>query len=197
MGKNGNSERLLFSRAPKSLWMVTATMILKTLAPWRKSYDRPKQHIKKQRHHFADKVQSSQNYGFFSSHVQIRSLDHKQDWAMKNWCFLTVVLEETLESPLDCKEMKPVNLKENQPWIFLVRTSADAAAPLLKGCCWAIKNAGILGLQRRGIQSGARDKACPLRTFVVIKFYLGVEEIEKASDIDIQRGQKEWCPASL
>ena len=134
---------------------------------------------------------------FFSSHVQIRSLDHKQDWVMKNWCFLTVVLEETLESPLDCKEMKPVNLKENQPWIFLVRTSADAAAPLLKGCCWAIKNAGILGLQRRGIQSGARDKACPLRTFVVIKFYLGVEEIEKASDIDIQRGQKEWCPASL
>ena len=196
-GERWKQWETLFSRAPESLWMVTATMILKILAPWRKSYDRPKQHIKKQRHQFADKVQSSQNYGFSSSHVQMRSLDHKQDWAMKNWCFLTVVLEETFESPLDCKEMKPVNLKENQPSIFLVRTAANAAAPLLKGCCWAIKDSGILGLWRRGIQSRVRDKACPLRTFVVIKFYLGVEEIEKASDIDIQRGQKEWCPASL
>ena len=80
----------------------------KTLAPWKKSYYQPRQHIKKQRHYFADKGPSNQSYGFSSSHVWIWELDHKESWAPKNWCFWTVVLEKTLESPLDCKEIKSV-----------------------------------------------------------------------------------------
>ena len=84
------------------------------LAPWKKSYDEPWQHIKKQRHYFADNGPSSQSRGFSSSHVQMWELDHKEGWAPKNWCFWIVVLEKTLENPLDCKEIKPVNLKGNQ-----------------------------------------------------------------------------------
>ena len=82
------------------------------LAPWRKSYDKLRQHIQKQRHHFAHKGPSSQSYGFPSGHVQMWELDHIEGCTLKNRCFWTVVLEETLESPLDCKEIKPVNLKE-------------------------------------------------------------------------------------
>ena len=85
---------------------------IKTLAPWKKSYDQPRQHIKKQRHHFANKCPSSQNYGFSSSHVWMWELDYKESWALKNWCFWTVVLEKTLENPLDCKEIQPVHLMD-------------------------------------------------------------------------------------
>ena len=101
------------------------------LAPWKKSYDQPRQHIKKQRHHFANKGPSSQSYGFSSSHVWMWELDHKEGWALKNWCFWTVVLEKTHECPLDSKEIKPVNLKGNQPWVFTGRTDAEAEAPIL------------------------------------------------------------------
>ena len=82
--------------------------------------------IKKQRHHFADKGPYSQIYGFSSSHVRMWELNHKEDWAPTNWCFWTVVLEKTPESPLDSKEIKPVNPKGNQPWIFIGRTDAEA-----------------------------------------------------------------------
>ena len=83
----------------------------------RKAMASLEQHIKKQRHHFADKDLSSQSYGFSSSHVQMWELDHKEGWVPKKWCFWTVVLEKTLESPLDSMEIKPVNSKGNQPWI--------------------------------------------------------------------------------
>ena len=83
-------------------------------------------HIKKQRYHFANKGPYSQSYGFSNSHVQMWESDHKESWALKNWCFWTVVLEKTLESPLDCKEIKPVNSKGNKPWIFIRRTEAEA-----------------------------------------------------------------------
>ena len=88
-----------------------------------------REHIKKQRHHFADKGPYSQSYCFSSSHVWMWELDHKEGWAMKNWCFQIVVLEKTLESPLVCKEIKSV--KGNQPWIFTGRTEAEAEAPIL------------------------------------------------------------------
>ena len=101
------------------------------LAPWKKSYDQTRQHIKKQRHYFADKRPSSQSYGFSSSHVWMWELDHKESWVPKNWCFWSVMLEKTLESPLDCKEIKPVNPKGNQSWIFIGRTDAKAEAPVL------------------------------------------------------------------
>ena len=86
---------------------------------------------KKQRPHFANKGLYSQSYGLSSSHVCMWMLDHKEDWALKNWCFWTVVLEKTLESPLDSKEIKPVNPKGNQPWIF-IRTVTEAEAPIFQ-----------------------------------------------------------------
>ena len=91
------------------------------LAPWKKGYDKPRQHIKQYRHHFADKGPSSQSYGFCSSHVWMWELDYKEGWA-PNWCFWIVVLGKTLESPLDSKEIKRVSPKGNQPCIFIWRT---------------------------------------------------------------------------
>ena len=84
------------------------------LTPWKESYDQPRQLIKKQRHYFANKGLSSQNYGFsIQSHVWMWELDYKESWAPKNWCFWTVVLK-SLKSLLDCKEIKPVNPEGNQ-----------------------------------------------------------------------------------
>ena len=111
--------------------MVTAAMKLKDSWSLKKSYDKPRQCIKKQRHDFADKGPSSQSYGFSSGHVRLWELDHKEGWAVENWCFWPVVLEKTLESPLDCKEIKLVNPKGNQSWIFIGRTDAKAEAPTL------------------------------------------------------------------
>ena len=104
---------------------------LKTLAPWKKNYVQPRQHIKKQRHYFANKGLSCQGYGFSSSHVWMWALDYKESWLMRNWWFWTVVLEKTLESPLDCKEIKPVHPKGNKSWIFIGRTDATAEAPII------------------------------------------------------------------
>ena len=100
-------------------------------APWKESYDQPRQHIKKQRHYFANKGLSSQGYGFSSSHVWMWELDYKESWVPKNWCFWTVELEKTLESPLDCKEIQPVNPKGNQSWIFVGRIDAEAETSIL------------------------------------------------------------------
>ena len=98
---------------------------------WKKSYDQPRQHIKKQRHYFANKGLSSQSYVFSSSHVWMWKLGCEESWVPKNWCFWIVVLEKTLERPLDRKEIKPVNPKGNQPWILIGRTDAKAEAPIL------------------------------------------------------------------
>ena len=103
----------------------------KTLAPWKKSDDQARQHIKKQRHYFANKGPSSQSYGFSSGHVWMWELDYKESWVPKNWCFGTVVLEKILESPLDCMEIQPVHLQGNQSWIFIGRTDAEAETPNL------------------------------------------------------------------
>ena len=92
--------------------------------------DKSRQLIKKQRHYFTDKGPSSQSYGFSRSHVRMWELDHKESWAPKNWCFWTVVLEKTLESPLDCKEIQTVHPKGNQSWIFIGKTDAEAEIPI-------------------------------------------------------------------
>ena len=107
-----------------------AAMKLKELVPWKKSYDQSRQHIKKQRHYFANKCPSSQSYGFSCSHVRMWELDHKGSWVLRNWCFWTMVLEKTLESPLDCKEIQPFNPKGNQFWKFIERTDAEAETPI-------------------------------------------------------------------
>ena len=103
----------------------------KMLAPWKKSYDQLRQHIKKQRHYFADKGPSSQSYGFSRSNEWMWELDYKESWVPKNWCFWTVVLEKTLGSPLDCKEIQPVHFKGNQSWKFFGRTDGEAETPTL------------------------------------------------------------------
>ena len=83
------------------------------------------------KHHFASKDPYTQSYGFSSSHVQVWELDHKESWVLKNWCFWTVVLEKTFESPLDSKEIKPVHPKGNQSWIFIGSADAEAEALIL------------------------------------------------------------------
>ena len=95
--------------------MVTAAMKLKDTCSLENSYDQPRQHIKKQRHCFANKVPSSQSYVFFNSHVWMWELDYKESWALKNWGFSTAVLEKTLKSPLDSKKIQPVHPKGINP----------------------------------------------------------------------------------
>ena len=133
------------------------------LAPWKKSYDKPRQHIKKQRHYFANKVPCSQSYSFSSSHVWIWNLYYKASWALKNLCFWTVVLEKTLESPLDCKEIQPVHPKGNQSWIFIGRTDPEAETPVLwlpdskKWLIWKDPDAGRYWRWR---EKGQQKKRC-------------------------------------
>ena len=112
-GNSGKQCQTLFFWAPKSLQMVTAAMKLEDACSLEEKLW-PRQHIKKQRHYFTNKALSSQSYGFSSSHVWIWELYSKESWALKNWCFWTVVLEKTVESPLDCKEIQPVHPKGNQ-----------------------------------------------------------------------------------
>ena len=99
--------------------------------PWEESYDQPIKHIKKQRYYFANKGLSSQGYGFSSGHVWMWELDYEESWAPKNWCFWTVVLEKTLVSPLNCKEIQPVHPKGDRSWVFIGRTDAEAETPIL------------------------------------------------------------------
>ena len=101
------------------------------LTPWKESYDQLRQHIKKQRHYFVNKGPFSQGYGFSSGYAWMWELDYKERWALKNWWFWTVVLEKTLESPLDCKEIQPVHPKGDQSWVFIGRTDVEAETPIL------------------------------------------------------------------
>ena len=100
------------------------------LAPWKKGYSKPRQHVKKQRHDCANKGTHSQSYDFSRSHVRMWGLDRKEGWVPKNWCFWTVVLVKTLESLLDSNKIKQVSFKGNQPWIFIERTDAEAEVPV-------------------------------------------------------------------
>ena len=130
-GNNGISERLYFPGLQNHCRRWLQPWNQKTLAPWKKSYDQPRQHIERQRHYFAKNGASSQSSGFSSSQVWMWELDHKESWAPKNWYFWTVVLEKTLESALDCKEIQPVHPKGDQSWIFTGRTDAETEAPVL------------------------------------------------------------------
>ena len=116
--------------------MVTAAMKLKDTCSLEGKLLQTRQCIKKQWHHFASKGLYSQSYGFSSSHVWMWELDHKEVWVPKNWCFWIVMLEKTLESPLYCKEIKPVNPKGNQPWIFIGMTDAEAEVPIFGHQIW-------------------------------------------------------------
>ena len=141
MGKKVNSDRFFPPLGLQNHCRQWLQPWNKTLAPWKESSDKPRQHIKKQRNHFADKGPYSLSYGFSSSHVQMGELDCRESWVPKNCHFQTVVLEKTLESPLDSKKIKPVNPKRNQSWIFIERTYAETKAPVL----WAPDGKSWLG----------------------------------------------------
>ena len=111
--------------------MLVRVLHMRHLPVIKESYDQPRQLIKKQRHYFVNKGPSSQGYGFSSGHVRMWELDYEESWVPKNWCFWIVVLEKTLESPLNCKEIQPVHPKGNQSWIFIGRTDAEAETPIL------------------------------------------------------------------
>ena len=127
--------QISFCWSPKSQRTMTAAVKLKDAYSLEGQLWQPRQHIKKQRYYFANKGPSSQSYDFSSGHVWMWELDHKEGWALKNWCFWTVMLEKTLESPLDWKEIKLVKPKGHQPWIFIGRTDDEAEAPILWPQC--------------------------------------------------------------
>ena len=162
----------------------------KTLAPWKKNYDQPRQHIQKQRHYFANKGSSSQSYGFSSSHVWMWELDYKESSVPKYWCFWTVVLENTLESPLDCKEIKSVNPKGNQSWIFIGRTDAEAETPIL----WPpnAKN-WLTGKDREAGKDWRQEKGTTEDEMVEWNHWLNEHELSKLWELVMDR--KEWHAA--
>ena len=130
------------------------------LAPWKKSCNKPRQHIKEQKHYLSNKDLSSQSYGFSSSHVWMWELGYKESWTLKYWCFWTVVLEKILESPLDCKEVKLVHPKGNQSWIFIGRTDADAETPVFWPSdvkSWLIWNDPDVGKDWRQEEKGTTE----------------------------------------
>ena len=156
MGKQWKQWQTLFSWAPKSLQMVTAPM----LAPWKKICSQPRQHIKKQRHYFADKSPSSQSYSFSSSYVWMWEFDHEEGSALKNWCFWTVLLlEKTLESPLESKEIQLVNPRKSvlnihwKDWCWswnsnILATWCEELTPWKRLWCWERLKAGGEGDDR-------------------------------------------------
>ena len=159
-GNNGKSDRLFWG-APKSLQMVNTAMKLKTLAPWKKSYDQPRHHIKKQRHYFANKGPSSQSYGFSSSHVWMWELDHKESWAPKNWCFKLWCWRRLLRVPWTARRSNLSILKEISPEYSLeglmlklklqyLATWWEELTHLKRPWCWERLKAGGEGDDRGG-----------------------------------------------
>ena len=157
----------------------------------RVSCDKPRQCIKKHRHCFADKGPYSQSYGFSSSHVQMWELDHKEDWLPENWCFWTLVLKNTLESPLDSKEVKLVNLKGKQPWIFIGRTDAKSEAPIH----WPPNaKSQLFGKDpNAGKDWGQEEKKATQDEIVVWHHQLNGHEFEQTPGVS--EGQEAWYAA--
>ena len=190
-GKQWKQWQTLFSWAPKSLQMVTAAMKLKDVYSLKGKLWPSRQHIKKQRHYFATKGSSSQGYGFSSSHVWIWELDHKEGWVPKNWCFWTVVLEKTLESPLDCKEIQPVSPKGNQFWIFIGGTDAEAETPMIwppEGKNWLIGKDSDAGKDWRQEEKGMTEGK-----MVGWHHWFDEHEFEHVPELVMDR--EAWCAA--
>ena len=160
---------------------------------WKKSYDKPRQCIKKQRHHFANKGLSSQSSGFSSSHVWMWELNHKEAELWRTDAFETVVLEKTLESPLESKEIKPVNPKGNQSWIFTGRTDAEAEAPILRlrdVKSWLIRKDPDAGEDWRQEEKGTTEDE-----MVEWHHWLNGHEFDKLQEM--VKDREAWCAAVL
>ena len=152
----------------------------KTLASWKKNYDKPRQCVKKKRHHFAYQGPSSQSYSFSSSHVWMWELAHKEGWALKNWCFQTVVLEKTLESLLDSKEIKPVNPKRNKRWILIGGMDGQYFGHLM----WRngpLEKTLMLGKIKGGKRRGRQRMRC-------------LDGITDSMDMSLSKLQSWWWP---
>ena len=177
--------------APKSLQMVTAAMKLKDACSLEEKLWPTQTAYLKAETLFANKDPSSQGYGFSSSHVWMWGLDYKESWAPKNCCFWTVVLEKTLESPLNCKEIKPVNPKGNQSWIFIGRTNAKAETPIL----WLpdVKNWLICKDPDAGKDWRQEKKGTTGDEMVGWHHWLDVHEFEQATEVGGGQGRLACC----
>ena len=131
MGNNGNSVRLFFFGSKITADSDCSHDIKRRLLIGRKAMTNLDRDIRKQKHYFVNKGLSIKRHGFSSNHVCMWELDYKESWVPKKWCFCTVELEKTLESPLDCKEIHPVHPKGNQSWMFIGRTDVEAETPIL------------------------------------------------------------------
>ena len=162
------------------------------LAPWKKSYDKPRHCIKEQRHHLANKDLYSESCGFSSSHVWMWELNHKESWALKNWCFQTVILETTLGSPLDSKENKQVKPKGGQSWIFIRKTDAEAEAPVL----WPPDaKSPLIGKDPDAGKDWRQEKKGMSEDKMVGQHYqLNAHEFEQALGVDGQRSPVFYSP---
>ena len=191
MGKQWKQWQSLFLRgASKSLQMVTAAMKLKDTCSLEENNDQPRQHIKKQRDYFASKGPSSESYGFSSGHVWIWELDYVESWAPKNWCFWIVVLEKTLKSPLDCKEIQPVHPKGNQFWIFIGRTDAEPETPTL----WPPDTKWLIGKDPdAGKDCRQKEKGMTEDEMVGWHHWLSGHESEQAQGVDDGQGSLPCC----
>ena len=158
-------------------------------AAWKKSYDKTRQHIKKQRHYFVDNGPSNQSYGFSRSHVWMWELDYKESIVQKNWCFWIVVFEKTLESTWECKEIQPVNPKGNQSWLFTGRT--DAETPILwppDGKTW------LTGKDRNGGKDWRQEeKGMTEDEMVGWHYQLNGHEFEQALGVGDGQGDLACC----
>ena len=161
------------------------------LAPFKKIYYKPRQNIKKQRHYFADQGPSSQSYGLSSGHVWMWELDNKESWMLKNWHFWTIVLEKTLESPLDCKEIQPAYCKGNEFWIFTRGTDAEVETSVLwppdvKN--WLIGKDSGAGEDWRQGEKGMREDE-----IVGWHYWLDGHEFEQAPGVGDRQGNLACC----
>ena len=162
-----------------------------TPAPWKKSYDKPRQHIKKQRCYFADIAAYTQSCSFSSSHVWMWELSYKKSWAPKNWYFWSVMVEKTLDSPLDFKEIKPVNPKGNQSWLFTGRT--DAEAPII----WPpdVKSQLIRKDPYAGKEWRQEEKRMTEHEMVGWHHWLNGHELSLSRLQEMVKDRQPWCAA--
>ena len=149
------------------------------------------QHVKTQRHYFANKDPSHQDYGFSNSHVWMRELDYKEWWVPKNWCFGTVLLEKTLESPLDSKEIQPVHPKGNQSWVFIGRSDVEAETPIL----WTadVRNWFIWKDPDAGKDWRWEEKGITKEEIIGWHHWLNRHEFEQALGVDDGHGSLACC----
>ena len=180
----------LFSWAPKSLQMVTAAMKLKDTRSWKKSYDKPRQLIKKTETSLCRQRSFSQSNGFSSSHVWMWELDCEESWVLKNWCFWIVMLEKTLESPLHSKEIKAGNPKGSQPWVFIGKTDAETEAQYFGHLMWrgeSLEKTLMLG------KIEGRRRRRQQRTEERRHYWLNGHEFEQASGYGEGKGSLACC----